>query len=159
MRRTLASSTRSKNASIGGQTANVVTLKATFDQETALAPIGGAKYLARVAGGGAHLARVEVQHVVVKASSEKLHAGKDGTRAIARAGSTIPEIERKKLAHDRVTQRVITEAGRTMRTDKYKEFALALCEERPPRWACSERDRIWRQIKRERNASGAAHAT
>jgi replicative DNA helicase len=45
-----------------GQTANVVTLKATFDQETALAPIGGAKYLARLAGGGAHLARVEVQH-------------------------------------------------------------------------------------------------
>jgi hypothetical protein len=35
-----------------GQTANVVTLKATFDQETALAPIGGAKYLARLAGGG-----------------------------------------------------------------------------------------------------------
>jgi hypothetical protein len=95
--------------------------------------------------------------VAVKASSEKLDEGKDGTRAIARAGSAILEIERKKLAHDRVTQRVITEAARTMRTDKYEEFALALCEERPPRWACSERDRIWRQIKRERNAHGAAH--
>src|SRR5205085_1663938 len=56
--------------------------------------------------------------VVVKESSEKLDAGKDGTRA----GSAIPETERKKLAHDRVTQRVITEAGRTMRTDKYEEF-------------------------------------
>jgi hypothetical protein len=233
-----------------GQTANVVTLKATFDQETALAPIGGAKYLARLAGGGAHLARVEVQHYarhvydywqrrqlinfgedststermlrfresgkaktrgaaspakpalhlvsskpngfcasqdethlkrdktqrttpdsegdsetpptpppgVVKASSEKLDAGKDGTRAFARAGSAISEDERKKLAHDRVIQQVIAQAALTMRTDKYEEFALALCEEQPPPWACSERDRIWRQIKRERNASGAAHA-
>jgi hypothetical protein len=96
--------------------------------------------------------------VVVKASSEKLDAGKDGTCAFARAGSAIPEDDRKKLAHDRVIQRVIAEAALTMRTDKYEEFALALCEARPPPWACSERDRIWRHINRKRNASGAAHA-
>jgi replicative DNA helicase len=45
-----------------GQTVNVVTLKATFDQDPALAPVGGAKYLAMLAGAGAQLARVEVQH-------------------------------------------------------------------------------------------------
>ena len=41
----------------GGQTASPVTLKATFDQDSALAPIGGADYLARLAGAGASLTR------------------------------------------------------------------------------------------------------
>jgi replicative DNA helicase len=36
-------------------------LKATFDQDTALAPIGGAEYPAKLAGAGAPLTRVEVQ--------------------------------------------------------------------------------------------------
>ena len=66
--------------------------------------------------------------VVVTASKGKVDAGKDGTRAIARAGSDISKTERKKLAHDRVIQRVIAEAARTMRTDRYEEFAVALCE-------------------------------
>ena len=44
-----------------GQIASPVTLKATFDQDTALAPIGGAEYLAKLAGAGASLARVEVE--------------------------------------------------------------------------------------------------
>jgi hypothetical protein len=43
------------------QIASPVTLKATFDQDTALAPIGGAEYLAKLAGAGAPLTRVEVQ--------------------------------------------------------------------------------------------------
>jgi replicative DNA helicase len=43
-----------------GQIASPVTLKATFDQDTALAPIGGAEYLAKLAGAGARLTRVEV---------------------------------------------------------------------------------------------------
>jgi replicative DNA helicase len=43
-----------------GQIASPVTLKATFDQDTALASIGGAEYLAKLAGGGARLRRVEV---------------------------------------------------------------------------------------------------
>ena len=37
-----------------GQIASPVTLKATFDQDTALAPIGGAGYLAKLAGAGRH---------------------------------------------------------------------------------------------------------
>jgi replicative DNA helicase len=44
-----------------GQIANPVTLKATFNQDPALAAISGAKYLANLAGAGARLARVEVQ--------------------------------------------------------------------------------------------------
>jgi replicative DNA helicase len=35
-------------------------LKATFDQDTALTQVGGAEYLAKLAGAGAHLTRVEV---------------------------------------------------------------------------------------------------
>ena len=44
-----------------GQIASPVTLKATFDQDAALAPTGGAEYLAKLAGAGATLTRVEVQ--------------------------------------------------------------------------------------------------
>jgi hypothetical protein len=94
--------------------------------------------------------------VVVTASKGKVDAGKDGTRAIARAGSAISKTERKKLAHDRVIQRVIAEAARTMRTDKYEEFAVALCEQRPPPWACAERERIWRRIDQGRKERGPA---
>jgi hypothetical protein len=95
--------------------------------------------------------------VVVTASKGKVDAGKDGTRAIARAGSAISKTERKKLAHDRVIQRVIAEAARTMQTDKYEQFAVALCEQRPPPWACAERERIWRRIDQGRKERGAAH--
>ena len=41
-----------------GQTASPVTLKAIFDQDTALAPNEGARYLAKLAGAGASLSRV-----------------------------------------------------------------------------------------------------
>src|SRR5438105_7601511 len=44
-----------------GQIASPVTLKATFDQDSALASTGGAEYLAKLAGAGASLARVEVE--------------------------------------------------------------------------------------------------
>jgi hypothetical protein len=44
-----------------GQTASPVTLKATFDQDTALAPNDGARYLAKLASAGASLTRVEVE--------------------------------------------------------------------------------------------------
>ena len=53
-------------------------------------------------------------------------------------------------------QRVIAEAARTMRTDKYEEFAVALCEQRPPPWACAGRERIWRRIEQGRKERGAA---
>jgi hypothetical protein len=55
-------------------------------------------------------------------------------------------------------RQVITEAARTMPPERYDEFALALCDPTPPRWAREERDRIWRQIKRQRNARSAARA-
>jgi len=60
--------------------------------------------------------------------------------------------------HELVIQQVITEAARTMPPERYDEFALALCDPTPPRWAREERDRIWRQIKRQRNARSAARA-
>jgi hypothetical protein len=81
-----------------------------------------------------------------------------GSSARARAGSRLSEAELKKRRHDVVVQRVIVEAARTMRSDRFGEFAAALCEPSPPRWARDERDRLWDQIKRERNACGVAHA-
>ena len=44
-----------------GQIASPVTLKATFDQDAALAETGGAGYLAKLASAGATLTHVEVQ--------------------------------------------------------------------------------------------------
>jgi uncharacterized protein YdaU (DUF1376 family) len=82
----------------------------------------------------------------------------DGTPADAGAGLRLSEAELKKRKHDLVIQQVITEAARTMPFERYSEFALALCDPAPPRWARGERDRIWRQIKQERNARGAARA-
>ena len=83
-------------------------------------------------------------------------AGSSGTRAHARAGSRLSEAELKKRRHDVVVQRVIVEAARTMRSDRFEEFAAALCDPSPPRWAREERDRLWNQIKPERNARGVA---
>ena len=85
-------------------------------------------------------------------------ATQNGTHAGARAGSPLSEAERKKRKHDLVVQQVIAEAARTMPPERYDEFALALCDPTPPRWAREERDRIWRQIKRQRNARSAARA-
>jgi hypothetical protein len=85
-------------------------------------------------------------------------ATQNGTHAGARAGSPLSEAELKKRKHDLVIQQVITEAARTMPPERYDEFALALCDPTPPRWAREERDRIWRQIKRQRNARSAARA-
>ena len=82
----------------------------------------------------------------------------NGTHAGARAGSPLSEAELKKRKHELVIQQVITEAARTMPPERYDEFALALCDPTPPRWAREERDRIWRQIKRQRNARSAARA-
>jgi putative DNA primase/helicase len=65
---------------------------------------------------------------------------------------------KKAAVADRVIQRVIAEAARTMRTDKYEEFAVALCERRPPPWACAERERIWRRIDQGRKERGTARA-
>jgi hypothetical protein len=56
-----ATNTQGSPRIIGGQIGSPVTLKATFDQDTALAPIGGAEYLAKLAAAGAPLTRVEVQ--------------------------------------------------------------------------------------------------
>jgi hypothetical protein len=53
-----ATNTQGSPRIIGGQIASPVTLKATFDQDTALAPIGGAEYLAKLAGAGAPLTRL-----------------------------------------------------------------------------------------------------
>ena len=83
-------------------------------------------------------------------------ADSSGTRAHARAGSRLPEAELKKRRHDVVVQRVIVEAARTMRPDRFEEFAAALCDPSPPRWAREQRDRLWHQIKRERNTCGVA---
>jgi hypothetical protein len=83
-------------------------------------------------------------------------AGSSGTRAHARAGSQLSEAELKKRKHDVVVQHVIVEAARTMRSDRYEEFAAALCDPAPPRWARQERDRLWDQIKQERNQCGVA---
>ena len=85
-------------------------------------------------------------------------ATQNGTHAGARAGSPLSEAELKKRKHELVIQQVITEAARTMPPERYDEFALALCDPTPPRWAREERDRIWRQIKRQRNARSAARA-
>lgn len=85
-------------------------------------------------------------------------ATQNGTHAGARAGSPLSEVELKKRKHELVIQQVITEAARTMPPERYDEFALALCDPTPPRWAREERDRIWRQIKRQRNARSAARA-
>jgi hypothetical protein len=41
--------------------------------------------------------------------------------------------------HELVIQQVITEAARTMPPERYDEFALALCDPTPPRWAREER--------------------
>jgi chemotaxis protein histidine kinase CheA len=83
-------------------------------------------------------------------------AGSTGTRAHARAGSRLSEAEVKKRKHDVVVQQVIVEAAHTMKSDRFEEFAAALCDPSPPRWAREERDRLWRQIKRGRNDSGVA---
>ena len=83
-------------------------------------------------------------------------AGSSGTRAHARAGSRLSEAEVKKRKHDVVVQQVIVEAAHTMKSDRFEEFAAALCDPSPPRWAREERDRLWRQIKRGRNACGVA---
>src|SRR6202040_2857962 len=85
-------------------------------------------------------------------------ATKAGTPADAGAGSPLSKAELKKRKHDLVIQQVITEAARTMPPERYHEFALALCDPTPPRWAREERDRIWRQIKQQRNARSAARA-
>jgi hypothetical protein len=85
-------------------------------------------------------------------------ATQNGTHAGARAGSPLSEAELKKRKHELVIQQVITEAARTMPPERYDEFALALCDPTPPRWAREERDRIWRQIKRQRNTRSAARA-
>ena len=85
-------------------------------------------------------------------------ATQNGTHAGARAGSPLSEAELKKRKHELVIQQVITEAARTMPPERYDEFALALCDPTPPRWAREERDRIWRQIKQQRNARSAARA-
>jgi hypothetical protein len=85
-------------------------------------------------------------------------ATQDGTHAGARAGSPLSEAELKKRKHELVIQQVITEAARTMPPERYHEFALALCDPTPPRWAREERDRIWRQIKQERDARSATRA-
>jgi hypothetical protein len=73
-------------------------------------------------------------------------------------GSPLSEAERKKRKHDLVVQQVIAEAARTMPPERYEEFALALSDPKPPRWAREERDQIWRQIKQQRNARSAARA-
>jgi hypothetical protein len=96
--------------------------------------------------------------VVDGGRQENSFAGASGTRALARPGSRLSEAELKKRRHDVVVQRVIAEAARIMRSDRFEEFAAALCDPSPPRWAREERDRLWRQVKRERNACGAAHA-
>jgi len=85
-------------------------------------------------------------------------ATKAGTPADAGAGSPLSKAELKKRKHDLVIQQVITEAARTMPPERYHEFALALCDPTPPRWAREERDRIWRQIKQERDARSATRA-
>jgi hypothetical protein len=74
----------------------------------------------------------------------------DETHAGARAGSPLSEAELKKRKHDLVIQ------PRTMPPERYGEFALALCDPTPPRWAREERDRIRRQIKQGRNACSLA---
>jgi hypothetical protein len=79
-----------------------------------------------------------------------------GTRAHARAGSLLSEAELKKRKHELVVQRVIAEAARSMQSDRFEEFVAALCDPSPPRWAREKRDRLWRQIKPERKARGAA---
>jgi hypothetical protein len=83
-------------------------------------------------------------------------AGSGRTRAQARAGSRLSEADVKKRKHDVVVQRVIAEAARTMRSDRFEEFVAALCDPSPPRWARAERDRLWRQIKPEQNECGVA---
>jgi chemotaxis protein histidine kinase CheA len=94
--------------------------------------------------------------VVERGRHDDRFAGLSGTRARARAGSRLSEAEVKKRRHDVVVQQVIVEAARTMRSDRFEEFAAALCDPSPPRWAREERDRLWRQIKRQRNACGVA---
>jgi hypothetical protein len=94
--------------------------------------------------------------VIEGGRQEDSFARSSGTRAHARAGSLLSEAELKKRKHEVVVQRVIAEATRTMRADRFEEFVAALCDPSPPRWAREERDRLWRQIKRQRKARGAA---
>ena len=63
---------------------------------------------------------------------------------------------RGKTLVEELPDRRRNQAARTMRTDKYEEFAVALCEQRPPPWACAERERIWRRIDQGRRERGAA---
>jgi hypothetical protein len=81
-----------------------------------------------------------------------------GTPADAGTGSPLSEAKLKRRKHDVVIQQVITEAARTLPTERYYEFSLALCDPTPPRWAREKRDRIWGRIKSEQNARSAARA-